>query len=169
MLAIELPLARMEAPHLTGILGGMTADAEYEASPWEWVRDQVQTYESSGGTEAATLPNSEWPIVVVTTVGNKTGKIRKTPLMRVEHGGDYALVASLGGAPKHPVWYFNLKADPTSVKVQDGPEPFDVTVRELDGDERATWWERAVAAYPPYAEYQEKTDRVIPVFLASPR
>ena len=144
-------------------------DAEYEASPWEWVRNQVEAYEASGGTEAAVLPNSEWPILVVTTVGSKTGKIRKTPLMRVEHDGEWALVASLGGAPKHPVWYFNLKAHPDQVKVQDGPEAVDVAVRELDGDERALWWERAVAAYPPYADYQEKTDRVIPVFLATPR
>src|SRR5690349_5210260 len=124
-----------------GILSGMTDDAEYEASPWEWVRNQVEAYEASGGTEAAVLPNSEWPILVVTTVGNKTGKIRKTPLMRVEHDGEWALVASLGGAPKHPVWYWNLKANPDQVKVQDGPEAVDVTVRELEGDERALWWE----------------------------
>jgi deazaflavin-dependent oxidoreductase (nitroreductase family) len=148
----------------------MTDDtADYEASPWEWVRNQVDAYERSGGVEAAKLPNTDWPIIVVTTVGNKTGKIRKTPLMRVEHDGEWALVASLGGAPKHPVWYYNLKADPDSVKVQDGPEPVDVTVRELEGEERALWWDRAVAAYPPYAEYQEKTDRVIPVFVATPR
>ena len=125
----------------------MTDDAEYEASPWEWVRNQVEAYEASGGTDAAVLPNSEWPILVVTTVGNKTGKIRKTPLMRVEHDGQYALVASVGGAPKHPVWYWNLRADP-SVTIQDGPEPHAFTVRQLEGDERATWWERAVAAFP---------------------
>jgi deazaflavin-dependent oxidoreductase (nitroreductase family) len=106
---------------------------------------------------------------VVTTRGNKSGKVRKTPLMRVEHGGEYALVASKGGAPEHPVWYYNLMGDPGAVAIQDGPAPMDVTVRELSGDERATWWERAVAAYPPYAEYQEKTDRHIPVFVASPK
>ena len=108
------------------------------------------------------------PIVIVTTRGNKSGKLRKTALMRVEHDGDYALIGSLGGAPKHPVWVHNLRADPTAVVVQDGPEPVDMTVREIDGDERAAWWERAVAAYPPYAEYQAKTDRLIPVFIASP-
>src|SRR4029450_6231123 len=102
-------------------------------------------------------------IVVVTTRGNRTGKLRKTPLMRVEHAGEYALVASQGGLPRHPVWYHNLKADPETVTIQDGPEPFDVRVRELTGDERAEWWRRAVAAYPPYAEYQERTERQIPV------
>ena len=144
-------------------------DGEYEASPWAWVSDQVAAYEASGGTEANTLMDTGMPIIVVTSIGNKTGKVRKTPLMKVEHGGEYLLVASVGGAPKHPVWYWNLKADPTSVMVQDGPAPFAVDIRELDGDERATWWERAVAAYPPYAEYQERTSRVIPVFLATPR
>jgi len=147
----------------------MTADGEYEASPWEWVRDQVDTYERTGGREANTLTDTGLPIIVVTTRGNKSGKIRKTPLMRVEHDGEYALVASMGGAPKHPVWYYNLKAAPDAVAIQDGAEPFDVSVRELQGDERSEWWKRAVAAYPPYAEYQEKTERVIPVFLAAPR
>ena len=109
------------------------------------------------------------PVVIVTTRGNKSGKIRKTPLMRVEHDGEYALVASKGGAPTHPVWYYNLMADPTSVALQDGPEPVDVAVREVSGDEKAVWWERAVAAYPPYAEYQANTDREIPVFVATPR
>jgi F420H(2)-dependent quinone reductase len=147
----------------------MTADGEYEPSPSKWVRDQVAEYEASGGQRANTLMDTGMPVVIVTTRGNKSGKIRKTPLMRVEHNGEYALVASLGGAPNHPVWYYNLKADPTSVRIQDGPEPFAVEVRELDGDERAQWWERAVAAYPPYAEYQEKTKRTIPVFLATRR
>jgi F420H(2)-dependent quinone reductase len=141
---------------------------EYEASPWEWVSDQVATYERTGGREANTLRDTGLPIIVVTTRGNKSGKVRKTPLMRVEHNGEYALVASMGGAPKNPVWYYNVKADP-SVQIQDGPEPFDATVREIDGDERAEWWTRAVAAYPPYAEYQERTARVIPVFVASRR
>jgi deazaflavin-dependent oxidoreductase (nitroreductase family) len=109
------------------------------------------------------------PVVIFTTRGNKSGKLRKTPLMRVEHDGAYAMVASQGGAPKHPVWYFNLKADPTALVVQDGPEPFDAVARELEGEERDIWWERAVAAYPSYADYQEKTDRQIPVFLAERR
>ena len=104
---------------------------------------------------------------IVTTRGNKSGKIRKTPLMRVEHGGEYALVASQGGAPTHPVWYYNLTADPDSVTIQDGPTPFAVSVREIEGDERAVWWERAVAAFSPYAQYQLKTERRIPVFLAT--
>jgi deazaflavin-dependent oxidoreductase (nitroreductase family) len=142
----------------------MALDGEYEASPWGWVNKQVDAYEGSGGAKGNTIVGL--PVIVVTTRGNKTGKLRKTPLMRVEHDGAYALVASLGGAPKHPVWYFNLKADPTAVAIQDGPEPFDVVVREVDGEERELWWKRAVEAYPPYADYQEKTDRVIPVFVA---
>ena len=109
------------------------------------------------------------PIIIVTTRGNKSGNVRKTPLMRVEHDGEYALVASMGGAPKHPVWYYNLRADPDVVMIQDGPEPFPARVREVTGEERAAWWERAVAAYPPYADYQAKTERRIPVFVASRR
>jgi deazaflavin-dependent oxidoreductase (nitroreductase family) len=147
----------------------MSPDEAYEPSPMDFVRNQVAEYESSGGTKANTLPGTDMPIVVVTTRGNKSGKIRKTPLMRVQHGGEYALVASKGGAPTHPVWYYNLVADPDSVRLQDGPEPFDVTVREASGDEKATWWERAVAAYPPYEEYQAKTDRQIPLFVATRR
>ena len=147
----------------------MTLEGEYEPSTWEWVRDQVETYERSGGTEGDTLRDTGLPIIIVTTRGARTGKIRKTPLMRVEHDGEYALVASMGGAPKHPVWYFNLVADPTAVMIQDGPEPFDAEVREVEGDERAEWWERAVAAFPPYAEYQQKTERRIPVFVARRR
>ena len=147
----------------------MTLEGAYEASPWDWVREQVERYEQSGGKEANTFLDTGLPIIIVTTRGNKSGKLRKTPLMRVEHGGEYALVASVGGAPKHPVWYFNLKADPDAVTIQDGPEPFDATVREISGDERAVWWDRAVAAYPPYAEYQQNTERVIPVFIASRR
>lgn len=144
-----------------------TPTPDYEASPWDWVSEQVARYEASGGREANTLRDTGLPIVVVTTRGNKSGKTRKTPLMRVEHGGEYALVASMGGAPKHPVWYFNLKAHPDEVMIQDGPEPFRVRVRELNGDEREQWWERAVAAYPPYSEYQERTTRRIPVLLAT--
>jgi deazaflavin-dependent oxidoreductase (nitroreductase family) len=147
----------------------MTLEGEYEPSPWGWVHDQVEQYERTGGREANTLMDTGLPIIIVTTRGNKTGKLRKTALMRVEHGGEYALVASVGGAPKHPVWYYNLKADPAVVMVQDGPEPFDATVREISGDERAEWWKRAVAAYPPYAEYQQNTERVIPVFIAARR
>jgi deazaflavin-dependent oxidoreductase (nitroreductase family) len=147
----------------------MTLAGEYEPSPAQWVRDQVEEYEASGGQRANTLRDTGMPVIIVTTRGNKSGRIRKTPLMRVEHDGEYALVASMGGAPTHPVWYHNLTADPDAVMIQDGPEPFDVKVRELDGDERAQWWERAVAAYPPYAEYQERTQRTIPVFLAARR
>ena len=144
----------------------MPLQGEYEPSPWDWVREQVEVYERTGGTEATTFRDTGLPIIVVTTVGNKSGKLRKTALMRVEHEGAYALVGSMGGAPTNPVWVHNLRADP-SVTIQDGPEPFDATVRELDGEERDVWWKRAVAAYPPYAEYQERTERRIPVFLAN--
>jgi deazaflavin-dependent oxidoreductase (nitroreductase family) len=147
----------------------MSVQGEYQPSPSQWVRDQVEAYESSGGREANTLLDTGMPVVIVTTRGNKSGKVRKTPLMRVEHDGDYLLVASKGGAPTNPVWYYNLKADPASVTIQDGPEPFDAEVRELSGHERDEWWQRAVAAYPPYAEYQVKTNRQIPVFLATRR
>ncbi len=142
---------------------------EYEPSPQKWVRDQVERYEETGGREANTLRDTGLPVVIFTTRGRKSGKIRKTPLMRVEHDGAYAMVASQGGSPKHPVWYHNLKADPEALVVQDGPEPFDARARELSGEEREEWWERAVAAYPQYAEYQRKTDRLIPVFLAERR
>ena len=145
----------------------MTLEGEYEPSPWEWVRNQVETYERTGGREANTLLDTGLPIVVVTTRGNKSGKIRKTPLMRVEHDGRYLAVASLGGAPKHPVWYYNLKANPR-VEVQDGPKKLDMVAREITGAEKDQWWERAVAAYPPYADYQAKTSRVIPVFILEP-
>lgn len=147
----------------------MPLEGEYEPSPAEWVRNQVEEYERSGGERANTLRDTGLPIVVVTSRGNKSGKIRKFPVMRVEHDGQYALVASKGGAPAHPEWYHNLVASPEEVMIQDGPEPFDAVVREMDGDERAEWWERAVAAFPPYAEYQEKTERLIPVLLATRR
>ena len=147
----------------------MTLEGEYEPSTWQWVRDQVETYERTNGQEANTLRDTGLPIIIVTTRGRKTGKLRKTALMKVEHEGEYALVASMGGAPKHPVWYYNLVDDPTAVMIQDGPEPWDAVVRQVEGDERAAWWERSVAAFPPYAEYQKKTDRVIPVFVASRR
>jgi len=147
----------------------MPLEGEYEPSPSQWVADQVAEYESSGGQRANTLRDTGLPIVVITTRGNKSGKVRKFALMRVEHDGDYALVASKGGAPTHPVWYYNLKADPDTLTIQDGSEPFDYQVTEVSGDERSKWWDRAVAAYPPYAEYQAKTDRQIPVFVARRR
>jgi F420H(2)-dependent quinone reductase len=141
----------------------MTLHAEYEPSPEKWVRDQVETYESSGGTEGTTLRGV--PVVVVSSLGAKSGKLRKNPVMRVEHDGSYALVASKGGAPSHPTWYHNLVAHPT-IELQDGPDRREYTVRLADGDERDTWWERAVAVWPAYADYQQKTDRLIPVFIA---
>jgi len=144
----------------------MPLSGEYEPSPSEWVREQVAEYERSGGTRANTLQDTGMPVVIVTTRGHRTGKIRKFALMRVEHDGEYALVASKGGAPDHPQWYWNLKADPTALMIQDGPQAFDFVAREVTGDEKAEWWRRAVAAYPPYAQYQEQTSREIPVFVA---
>ncbi|WAP59916.1 nitroreductase family deazaflavin-dependent oxidoreductase [Streptomyces sp. S465] len=143
----------------------MPLQGEYEPSPEKFVRDQVELIESSGGTEGTTLRGR--PVVVLTTRGAKSGKLRKTPLMRVEHHGTYAVVASLGGSPKHPVWYYNVRADPR-VELRDGPVRQDMTAREVTGEERALWWERAVEAYPDYAEYQTKTDRRIPVFVLEP-
>ena len=143
----------------------MPLQGEYEPSPSEWARDQVEEYEGSGGTKGTTMRGM--PVVILTTVGAKSGKLRKTPLMRVEHDGAYAVVASLGGAPKNPVWYYNVVADP-HVELQDGPVRQDMTAREVLGDEKATWWERAIAAYPDYADYQQKTDREIPVFVLEP-
>jgi F420H(2)-dependent quinone reductase len=140
----------------------MPLEGEYAPSTSDWARKQAERFEASNGAEANTLRGM--PIIVLTTVGAKSGKLRKTALMRVEHEGAYAAVASLGGAPKHPVWYFNVKANP-HVELQDGAERHDYLAREVSGDERAAWWERAVAAYPPYADYQEKTDRLIPVFV----
>jgi len=147
----------------------MTLDAEYEPSSWDWVRDQVDLYERSGGTEGTTLWDTGMPVVIVTMRGHRSDKVRKAPVMRVEHDGRYAIVASKGGDPKHPGWYFNLVAHPDDVRLQDGPDVMDVAVEELDGPEREAWWERAVAAYPPYAEYQAATDRRIPVLLATPK
>lgn len=145
----------------------MPVEGEYEPSPYQWTRDQVAEYEASGGQRGNLQQQTGLPVVIVTTRGNRTGKVRKFPLMRVEHGSQYALVASKGGTPENPQWYHNLVAHPTEVMIQDGPEPFDVTVRELSADERAEWWGRAVQAFPPYAEYQPKTTRLIPIFLAS--
>lgn len=145
----------------------MPLEGEYEPSPEQWVRGQVELYERSGGKEGTTLMDTGMPVILLTTRGAKSGKLRKTPLMRVEHDGRYALVASQGGAPKHPVWYHNVKAEP-HVELQDGPLKQDMTAREVTGAEKAEWWERAVAAYPPYADYQTKTDREIPVFVVEP-
>jgi deazaflavin-dependent oxidoreductase (nitroreductase family) len=148
-----------------GFLVVVTLQGEYEPSPQQWVRDQVEAYERSGGREANTLRgHPEWPIVVITSVGAKSGKLRKNPVMRVEKDGVYAAVASQGGAPTHPTWYHNFLEHP-QVDLQDGPEPHEYVARLAEGPERAEWWERCVAQYPPYAEYQEKTDREIPVFL----
>ncbi|MFD8456118.1 nitroreductase family deazaflavin-dependent oxidoreductase [Streptomyces antimycoticus] len=143
----------------------MPLQGEYEPSPEKFVRDQVELYESSGGTEGTTMLGM--PVVLLTTRGAKSGKIRKTPLMRVEHNGTYAVVASLGGSAKHPVWYFNVLGDPR-VELQDGPVRQDMTAREVTGEEKALWWERAVEAFPDYADYQKKTDRQIPVFVLEP-
>ena len=143
----------------------MPLTGEYEPSTSEWARTQAELYESTNGAEGGELRGM--PIIVLTTVGAKSGKLRKTALMRVEHDGVYAVVASLGGAPKHPVWYFNIVAQP-HVELQDRAVKRDYLAREITGDEKAQWWERAVAAYPPYAEYQEKTSREIPVFVLEP-
>jgi deazaflavin-dependent oxidoreductase (nitroreductase family) len=144
----------------------MPLTGEYEPSTSDWAREQAEKYENSGGTEGATLQGK--PIILLTTKGAKTGKLRKTPLMRVEHDGEYAVVASLGGAPKHPVWYYNIKAEP-HVDLRDGAVSKDYTAREVFGEEKAQWWERAVQVWPDYAEYQTKTDRQIPVFVLTPR
>jgi deazaflavin-dependent oxidoreductase (nitroreductase family) len=140
----------------------MPLDGEYEPSTAQWVRDQVDLYERSGGLEGTTL--RDLPVVILTSRGASSGAIRKTPLMRVEHDGTYAVVASQGGAPTHPRWYANLVADP-HVEIQDGPVKTDRLAREVTGDEKAVWWERAVAAYPDYADYQTRTERQIPVFV----
>ena len=144
----------------------MPLSGEYEPGTSDWAREQLELYEGSGGTEGTTLRGM--PVIILTTVGARSGKLRKTPLMRVEHDGEYAVVASLGGAPKPPVWYYNIVKAP-HVELQDRTEKHDYTAREVFGDEKAAWWERSVAAYPPYAEYQEKTDREIPVFVLSRR
>lgn len=145
----------------------MPLTGEYVPSPSAWVREQVAEYEASGGTRANTLRDRGLPIVIVTYRGVKSGKVRKAGLMRVADGGRYGLVASKGGHSANPEWYHCLKADPRVV-IQDGPEPRDFVVRELEGDERAEWWDRSVAAFPDYADYQTRTDRIIPVFLAEP-
>jgi len=142
----------------------MPIKGEYEPSPQQWVRDQVELYEKTGGAEGSTLRDTGLPVVIITSRGARSGKLRKTPVMRVEHEGRYAAVASQGGAPTHPLWYYNFRADPR-VDLQEGPRTQEMVAREVTGPERAEWWERAVAAYPPYAEYQQRTSREIPVFV----
>jgi len=145
----------------------MPLTGEYEPSTSDWVREQVETYERTGGKEANTLTDTGIPVIVVTSLGASSGKLRKFALMRVEHEGVYALVASIGGAPKNPSWYHNLVAHPLC-EIQDGPAPADYITRIVEGDERQTWWERAAAVFPRYDDYAEKTDRHIPVFVATP-
>ena len=146
-------------------MGAMSLNGEYAPGPSRWVRDQVELYEGSGGTSGTTMRGM--PVIILTSRGARSGKLRKVPLMRVEHDGEYAAVASLGGAPKNPVWYFNLVADP-DVEVRDGTVVRAMTARELSGAEKATWWQRCVAAFPDYADYQARTDREIPVFVLTP-
>jgi deazaflavin-dependent oxidoreductase (nitroreductase family) len=143
----------------------MPLEGEYAPSPWDWSREQAEKIAESGGTDGTDMKGM--PVILLTTVGAKTGKLRKTPLMRVEHNGEYAAVASLGGAPKNPVWYFNISKNPR-VELQDGTVTKDYDAREVFGDEKAVWWERAVAAYPDYADYQQKTERQIPLFVLTP-
>lgn len=143
----------------------MPLSGEYAPSPLDWSREQADTYMKSGGTEGTQLQGK--PVILLTTVGAKTGKLRKTPLMRVEHDGQYAIVASLGGAPKNPVCYHNVVKNPR-VELQDGTVTGDYDAREVFGDEKAIWWQRAVAVWPDYASYQTKTDRQIPVFVLTP-
>ncbi len=150
-----------------GLTGGMSGEGDYQPSSQKWVRDQVAAFEASNGSAANTLRDTGMPIVVVTNRGRNSGAVRKTPVMRVEHDGRYLMVASQGGAPKHPAWYYNLLAEPV-VELQDGATRSRFRTRVLDGQERELWWERAVAEYPPYADYQRRTDRVIPVLLLEP-
>jgi deazaflavin-dependent oxidoreductase (nitroreductase family) len=140
----------------------MPLTGEYEPSTFDFSRDQVELYERTGGAEGGVLQGK--PVIVLTSVGAKSGKLRKTPLMRVEHDGRYAVVASLGGAPKHPVWYYNLTANP-HVELQDGPVRKDYQAAEVHGDEYEAWFERAAAAWPDYAEYRKKTTRKMPIFV----
>lgn len=139
--------------------------ADYAPSPVEWVRRQVEQYEATGGVEGGTMRGR--PVIILTTVGAKSGRLRKTPLMRVEHDGRYAVIASMGGAPEHPLWYRNMRANPT-VELQDGPVKRAYHSHEAAGEERDLWWHRAVAAWPDYADYQTKTERVIPVLVLTP-
>ena len=143
----------------------MPLEGHYEPSPQKWVRVQVELYERTGGREGGTLLRTGLPVVVFSTRGVKSGNVRKQPLMKVERDGAYLMVGSQGGAPTDPAWVSNVRKAPDQVTVQDGPEPWDGVARELTGDERAEWWQRAVEAYPSYADYQQRTDRLIPVFL----
>ena len=143
----------------------MPLNGEYEPSTSDWARENAELYMASGGTDGTEMKGK--PVVLLTTIGAKTGKLRKTPLMRVENDGEYAVVASLGGAPKHPVWYHNVKKNPI-VELQDGTATGDFEAREVFGEEKAAWWRRAVAVWPDYADYQQKTDREIPVFVLTP-
>ena len=144
----------------------MADEGDYQPSPWDFIADQVARYEATGGTEGGTLEGK--PVVILTTKGRHTGRVRKTPLMRVEHDGRYVVVASMGGAPRHPVWYLNLVADP-DVTVQDGDRVMDLQARTATPDERAEWWPRATAAWPAYDDYQANTERQIPVVILEPR
>lgn len=144
----------------------MPLEGEYEPSPWEMIAEQVATFEASGGTEGSLLEGK--PCIILWTRGRHSGKVRKTPLMRVEHDGSYAVVASMGGAPQHPVWYHNLVADPAEVSLQDGAEVRDYVAREVTGDEKATWWARACEVWPSYDDYQAATERVIPLVVLEP-
>ena len=143
----------------------MPLQGEYAPSPSDWARKQAETFEESNGAKANTLQGK--PIILLTTVGAKSGKLRKTPLMRVEHDGEYAVVASKGGAPEQPQWYWNLVAN-SQVELQDGADRADYVAREVTGEERAIWWDRALVDWPAYADYQMKTDRIIPLFVLSP-
>jgi F420H(2)-dependent quinone reductase len=143
----------------------MPLEGAYEPSSAAWARKQAERYEATNGGEAADLRGR--PVIVLTSVGARSGKLRKTALMRVEHDGTYAVVASMGGAPKHPVWYYNLKANP-HVELQDGSARRDYLAREAQGNEKATWWARAVETWPDYAKYQTRTERQIPVFVLEP-
>jgi len=144
----------------------MPIQGEYKPSPLKFAADQVALYEATNGVEGGTLQDK--PVVILSALGRRSGKVRKTPVMRVEHGGAYAVVASMGGAPKHPVWYLNLIASPTTVTLQDGPNVYEMVAREVHGDERARWWALAIDAWPPYAEYQNRTERQIPVVVLEP-
>jgi deazaflavin-dependent oxidoreductase (nitroreductase family) len=144
----------------------MPLQGEYEPSPWDMIAEQVRLYEDSGGIEGTLLEGQ--PCVILTTRGRRTGKLRKTPLMRVEHEGTYAVVASMGGAPNHPFWYYNLLGNPGDVTLQDGPELHDLRARVVEGDEKSEWWARAVEVWPSYDQYQASTDRVIPVVVLEP-
>ena len=146
----------------------MDFDGEYGASTWDWVAEQVEAYEGANGAKAATLRDTGMPIIIITTIGHKSGLVRKVPLMRVERDGEYAIIASKGGAPEQPGWYHNLIANP-NILLQDGPEPYETVVRLVTGAEREDWWELSESIFPPYKDYKQKTDREIPVFISESR